>query len=151
MSFFIHAINTIIASGKTPEAYQMTSLHNVANLAGRALLAAIFLIAGIGKISAYAGTAAYMESMGVPGALLLPTIVLEIGGALALIAGWRTKLVALTLAAFTLVAGVLFHGNIADPMQQIMFLKNVAIAGGFLLVAAHGAGAWSLDARRARA
>jgi putative oxidoreductase len=129
----------------------MTSLSPAANLAGRTLIAAIFLISGIGKIAGYSGTAAYMESMGVPGALLLPTIVLEIGGALAIIAGWRTRLTAVTLGAFTLLAGILFHGNFADPMQQIMFLKNVSIAGGFLFLAANGAGAWSLDARRARA
>ena len=92
-----------------------------------------------------------MESQGVPGALLLPTILLEIGGALAIIAGWQTKLVALALAGFSLLAGILFHGNFADQMQQILFLKNVAIAGGFLFLAANGAGAWSLDARRARA
>ena len=129
----------------------MTALSPATNLTGRTLIAAIFLISGIGKIAGYSGTAAYMESVGVPGALLLPTIVLEIGGALAIIAGWRTKPVALALAAFTLLAGILFHGNFADPMQQIMFLKNVAIAGGFLFLAANGAGAWSLDARRARA
>lgn len=129
----------------------MTSLSPATNLTGRTLIAAIFLISGIGKIAGYSGTAAYMESVGVPGALLLPTIVLEIGGALAIIAGWRTRLTAVALAAFSLLAGILFHGNFADPMQQIMFLKNVAIAGGFLFLAANGAGAWSLDARRARA
>lgn len=129
----------------------MTSLNNAANLTGRTLIAAIFLIAGLGKIAGYSGTVAYMESVGVPGALLLPTIVLEIGGALAIIAGWQTKPVALALAGFSLAAGILFHGNFADPMQQIMFLKNVAIAGGFLFLAVNGAGGWSLDARRARA
>ena len=129
----------------------MTSLNNAANLTGRTLIAAIFLISGIGKIAGYSGTVAYMESQGVPGALLLPTILLEIGGALAIIAGWQTKPVALTLAGFSLIAGILFHGNFADQMQQIMFLKNVAIAGGFLFLAVNGAGAWSLDARRAGA
>lgn len=129
----------------------MTPLNNAANLTGRTLIAAIFLISGIGKIAGYSGTAAWMESMGVPGALLLPTIVLEIGGALAIIAGWQTKLVALALAGFSLIAGILFHGDFADQMQQIMFLKNVAIAGGFLFLAVNGAGAWSLDARRASA
>jgi len=127
----------------------MTSLNNAANLTGRTLIAAIFLISGIGKIAGYSGTAAYMESQGVPGALLLPTILLEIGGALAIIAGWRTKPVALALAGFSLIAGILFHGNFADQMQQILFLKNVAIAGGFLFLAVNGAGAWSLDALRA--
>lgn len=129
----------------------MTPLNNAANLTGRTLIAAIFLISGISKIAGYSGTAAWMESMGVPGALLLPTIVLEIGGALAIVAGWQTKLVALALAGFSLIAGILFHGDFADQMQQIMFLKNVAIAGGFLFLAVNGAGAWSLDARRASA
>ena len=129
----------------------MTSLNNAANLTGRTAIAAIFLISGIGKIAGYSGTVAYMESQGVPGALLLPTILLEIGGALAIIAGWQTRLVALALAGFSLVAGILFHGNFADQMQQILFLKNVAIAGGFLFLAVNGAGAWSVDARRARA
>jgi putative oxidoreductase len=129
----------------------MTSLNHASNLTGRTLIAAIFLISGIGKIAGYSGTAAYMESMDVPGALLLPTIVLEIGGALAIIVGWQTRFAALALAAFSLLAGILFNGNFADPMQQIAFLKNLAIAGGFLFLAAHGAGAWSLDARRARA
>ena len=128
----------------------MTTLSNATTLTGRSLVAAIFLISGIAKIGGYAGTQAYMESVGVPGALLLPTIVLEIGGALAIIAGWQTRLAALALGGFSLAAAALFHANFGDPMQQIMFLKNVAIAGGFLLIAAQGAGGWSLDARRAR-
>jgi putative oxidoreductase len=150
MSFLIYWINTNMDPIGTKE-LPMSTLSNASNLTGRTLIAAIFLISGIGKIAGYSGTFAYMESMGVPGALLLPTIVLEIAGALAIIAGWQTKLVALALAGFTLLAGILFHGNLADPMQQIQFLKNVAIAGGFLFLAANGAGAWSLDVRRARA
>jgi putative oxidoreductase len=120
---------------------------NFADLGGRVLLAAIFLISGLGKISGYSGTQGYMESMGVPGVLLPLVIALEVGGALAIIAGYRTRLAAAALAGFSLASGVLFHGG-ADQMQQIMLLKNVAIAGGFLLLVARGAGAWSLDARR---
>jgi putative oxidoreductase len=90
-----------------------------------------------------------MESMGVPGMLLPLVIALEIAGALAIIAGYRTRLAAAALAAFSLAAGFLFHGG-ADQMQQILLLKNVSIAGGFLLLVARGAGAWSLDARRER-
>lgn len=127
-----------------------TNLQHGATLAGRILLAAIFLAAGIGKLGAgYAGTQAYMASQGVPGALLPLVIALEIGGAALLIAGWWTRLAALALAGFTLAAAALFHANFAEPMQQILFLKNVAIAGGFLMLVAHGAGAWSLDARLA--
>lgn len=128
-----------------------TNLQNGATLAGRILLASIFLAAGIGKLGAgYAGTQAYMASQGVPGALLPLVIALEIGGAALLIAGWWTRLSALALAGFTLAAAALFHANFAEPMQQILFLKNVAIAGGFLVLVAQGAGAWSLDARFAK-
>ena len=117
-------------------------------LAGRVLLAKMFLLSGISKINAYAGAGAYMESVGVP-SLLLPLVIgLEIGGALALIAGWQTRLVSYALASFTLAAAILFHFLPADQMQMILFLKNIAIVGGFLVLAASGAGAWSLDARR---
>lgn len=127
----------------------MKTWENTADLAGRILLAAMFLIAGVGKISGYAGTQGYMESMGVPGALLPLVIALEVLGAIAIIVGYRTRLVALALAGFTLVAGFVFHGG-ADQMQQIMLLKNLSVAGGFLLLVARGAGEWSLDARRER-
>jgi len=127
----------------------MKTWENSADLAGRVLLAAMFLLSGISKISGYAGTQGYMESMGVPGALLPLVIALEIVGAIAVIVGLRTRLAAAGLAVFTLAAGFIFHGG-ADQMQQIMLFKNVAIAGGFLLLVARGAGDWSLDARRER-
>jgi putative oxidoreductase len=127
----------------------MKTWENAADLTGRVLLAAMFLLAGFGKISGYAGTQGYMESMGVPGALLPLVIALEVLGALAIIAGYHTRLFALALAGFTVIAGFIFHGG-ADQMQQIMLLKNLAVAGGFLLLVARGAGDWSLDARRNR-
>jgi len=127
----------------------MKTWENSADLAGRVLLAAMFLLSGISKISGYAGTQGYMESMGVPGALLPLVIALEIVGAIAVIVGLRTRLAAAGLAVFTLAAGFIFHGG-ADQMQQIMLFKNVAVAGGFLLLVARGAGDWSLDARRER-
>jgi putative oxidoreductase len=117
-------------------------------LIARIFLAQIFLLSGIFKISGYAGTQGYMEAMGVPGMLLPLVIALEIGGGLALIAGWQTKWISLALAGFTLVAAVIFHNNLADQMQQIMFMKNIAITGGLLLLAIHGAGSYSLDSRR---
>ena len=117
------------------------------NLAARLLLAQIFLLSGIGKISAYASTQAYMAAAGVPGILLPLVIILEIGGALALILGFQTRLVALLMAGFSLATGLLFHTHFADPTQQIMFMKNLAIAGGFLLLVQHGASAPSLDER----
>lgn len=120
------------------------------DLAGRILIATLFLIAGIGKLgSGYAGTQGYMEAMGVPGVLLPIVIALEIGGAMLVIAGLWTRATALALGAFTILSAVLFHANFADQMQQIMFLKNLAIAGGFLVLAVKGAGQWSIDAHRA--
>ena len=132
----------------TQSTTQATPAH-LADLGGRVLLAAIFLVSGLGKISGYSGTQGYMESMGVPGMLLPLVILLEVGGALAIILGYRTRLAAAALAAFSLASGVLFHGG-ADQMQQIMLFKNVTIAGGFLLLVARGAGVWSLYARRER-
>lgn len=129
----------------------MNKLHDVGELAGRILLAAIFLLSGWSKIGGYAGTQGYMESMGVPGALLPLVIAVELGAGLLIVAGLWTRLAALALAGFTLLSALLFHANIGDPMQQIMFLKNLAIAGGFLVLFARGAGPLSLDARRARA
>jgi putative oxidoreductase len=119
-------------------------------LAGRGLLGVVFLMSGLGKIGTYAGTAAYMASVGVPGALLPAVIALEVLGAIAIIIGWKTRITAVLLAGFTLLAGVLFHNNFADQIQVIMFLKNVAISGGFLLLAANGAGAYSFDRRLAK-
>ncbi len=126
----------------------MDRIKCVADLAGRVMLAAIFVIAGTGKIGGYAGTQAYMESMGVPGMLLPLVISVELGGGLALIAGWQARLTGLLLAGFCLLSALLFHTDFSDQTQAIMFWKNVAIAGGLLLLVANGAGRWSLDARR---
>jgi putative oxidoreductase len=120
---------------------------NLAELAGRALLAALFLIAGIGKIGGYAATATYMASVGVPGALLPMVIATEVLGAAAIIVGWKTRLVAFLLAGFALLTAVIFHSNFANQVEMVMFLKNVSIAGGFLLLVANGAGPLSLDHR----
>ena len=123
---------------------------NAGSLTGRIFIAGLFLMAGIGKIGVgYAGTQGYMESMGVSGMLLPLVIALEIGGAVLVIAGLFTRVTAVALAGFTVLSALLFHADLSDQMQQIMFLKNFAIAGGFLFLAAAGAGAWSVDARRA--
>lgn len=123
-------------------------MEKYSTLVARVLLAHIFLLAGLSKISGFAGTQAYMESMGVPGVLLPAVILLEIAGGLALILGWQTRLAAVGLAAFTVIAGILFHSNFADQTQMILFMKNIAITGGLLLLAAHGPGRISVDARR---
>jgi len=120
-------------------------------LAGRALISAIFLSAGVSKLGAYSVTQGYMESMGVPGALLPLVILLELGGGLAILLGWQTRISAFLMAGFCILSGLLFHTNFADQMQSILFMKNLAMAGGFLFLVAGGAGGWSLDARlRAR-
>lgn len=126
----------------------MTTLDKTADLAGRVLISSLFLITGIGKITGYAGTQAYMASQGVPGALLPLVIALEVGGGLAIVLGWHTRLVAALLAGFSMAAALIFHAG-GDMTQQLMLMKNFAIAGGFLFLVARGAGEWSLDARAA--
>ena len=110
-------------------------MEKVTNLAARALVGIIFLMAGFNKIGGYEGTQGYMEAMGVPGMLLPLVILLEIGGGISLIVGWKVRYSAYALAAFTLIAGFLFHSNFADQMQSIMFMKNIAIIGGLLAIA----------------
>lgn len=114
------------------------------DLAGRVLLSLIFIIAGYSKIGGYEGTAGYMESMGVPGALLPLVILTELGGGIAILIGLFTRPVAVALAGFSILSGLIFHGT---PADQIMLMKNIALAGGFLVLAAHGPGAWSVDAK----
>jgi putative oxidoreductase len=123
---------------------------NVAELGGRILLSTLFLLSGLSKIGGYTDIAAYMASVGVPGALLPLVIATELLGAIAIIIGWKTRVVAFLLAGFTLLSALLFHNDFANQIQMIMFLKNVSIAGGFLLLVVHGAGAYSLDRRAAK-
>jgi len=131
------------------------TLQNPLALAGRLLLALLFLPAGIGKLTGFAGTVGYISSVGLPMPQLAAVLALtvEILGGLALIAGFGTRLAALVLALFTLVASFFFHAFWSVPadqqfMQQLLFFKNIAVVGGLLTLAAWGAGAWSVDARR---
>lgn len=122
-------------------------MNAIVPLVGRFGLAALFVLAGVGKLGAgYAGTQGYMEAMGVPGALLPLVIVAELGGGLALAAGLLTRWAAAGLALFSVASAFLFHFQLADPMQFVAFWKNVSIAGGLLYVVAYGAGALSVDA-----
>jgi putative oxidoreductase len=123
---------------------------NLLMLVGRLLLAAIFVFAGYGKLGAFEGTQAYMASQGVPGALLPMVILLELGGGIAIVLGLFTRITAFALACFCVASALVFHGNAADQTESIMFLKNLAMAGGFLILAAHGPGDISLDNRRSR-
>lgn len=133
------------------------TLKNPLALAGRLLLASLFLPAGIGKLTGFAGTIAYISSAGLPMPALAAAaaLIVEIGGGAALIAGAGTRIAALVLALFTLVASFFFHAYWAVPadqqyVTQLLFFKNIAVAGGLLTLAAWGAGAWSIDARMAK-
>ena len=121
---------------------------NIASLAARLLLALIFIVAGWGKLQDPAGTAGYMSTVGLPAFLVWPTILLELGGGILILIGFQTRIVALLLAGFCVLSGALFHNNFGDQMQAINFLKNLAIAGGFLSLVLNGAGGWSLDNRK---
>lgn len=117
-------------------------------MTGRILISSIFIMAGINKINGYAGTQGYMESMGVPGALLPLVILLEMGGGLAVLLGWQTRIAAFLLAGFTVLSALIFHADFGDQMQFILFMKNAAMAGGLLLLVAGSTHNWSIDARR---
>ena len=118
---------------------------HIVEILGRILLSAIFLINGIGKIFNYEGTIQYMENFDVPGYLIIPAITVEILFPILLIIGYYTKFSALVLSLFTLVLAVIFHTDFLNQMQLMSFLKNIAIAGGFLIIFVYGPGKYSLD------
>ena len=111
----------------------------------RLLIGALFLLAGLGKLADVGGFSMYLASGGLPAILAWPAVIFEIVLGLAIIAGFQTRIAALAGAAFCVVAGLLYHNNIADQMQMAMLLKNLAIAGGFLLLAAQGPGRIAVD------
>jgi putative oxidoreductase len=121
---------------------QQPQVNAVLSLVARILMAYIFIVAGWGKISGYAATAGYMESMGVPAALLPLTILVELGGGLALLFGFQARLAALGLAVFSLITAFIFHGAAEDAIN---LMKNLAMSGGLFFLVLHGAGKLSLD------
>ena len=112
---------------------------------GRILLSTLFLVEGIGKISMQEGVIMYMEDYGVPEILFVPAIILEILFPLLLIIGYRTKWAASIMALFTFTVAIIFHTDFSEGMQMIFFLKDIAIAGGFMIIVAYGPGKISLD------
>ena len=135
----------------------LNNLQNPLALVGRILLALMFVLAGFSKIGGFDGTVGYIASKGLPAPALLAvlTIVAEVGGGLAIVFGFYARWAALALAGFTLLASFIFHAFWSMPaeqqmMQQLMFMKNISVAGGLLVLAAFGAGAISLDAKRTK-
>jgi putative oxidoreductase len=132
-------------------AAQTASYSNFIALAGRVLLAAIFVLSGVGKVADPAGTLAYIGMAGLPFPQLAyaGAVLVELGGGVALILGYRTRIVAAAMALFSIAAALAFHSALADQNQFIHFFKNIAMAGGLLQIVAFGGGGLSLDARRA--
>ncbi|WP_028217373.1 DoxX family protein [Paraburkholderia oxyphila] len=122
-------------------------------LLGRVLIGAPFLMSGLGKLAAYGATVGYIAAVGlpVPPLAFIVSVLIEAGGGLLLISGYRARAVAAAMAVFCVVTAMFFHHNFADQNQMIHFLKNVMMAGGLLQIAYFGAGAFSLDARAGRA
>ncbi|MEN3752635.1 DoxX family protein [Mangrovibacter yixingensis] len=123
----------------------MKKFENIGFLVARILMPILFIYAGWGKINAYGATQQYMQAMGVPGALLPLTILLEFGGGLAILFGFLTRTTAIITAIFTLITAFIFHSNFAEGVNSLMFMKNLTIAGGYLLLFITGPGAISLD------
>ena len=123
---------------------------NLTDLVGRILMSVIFVVSGLDKAIDYAATRAYMELHGVLTAFLPLVIVLELVGAVAISIGYQTRVFAFLLAAYVVLTALLFHADFNDPIQQSLFMKNLAMAGGFLVILARGPGDWSLDARTER-
>jgi len=118
---------------------------HIVEFLGRVLLSTLFLVEGIGKISMQEDVIMYMEDYGVPEILFLPAIILEILFPLLLITGYRTKWAASVMALFTFTVAIIFHTNFSEGMQMIFFLKDIAIAGGFMIIIVYGPGKISLD------
>jgi len=118
---------------------------HIVEFLGRVLLSTLFLVEGIGKISMQEDVIMYMEDYGVPEILFVPAIILEILFPLLLIIGYRTKWAASVMALFTFTVAIIFHTNFSEGMQMILFLKDIAIAGGFMIIIVYGPGKISLD------
>ena len=118
---------------------------HIIEIFGRIFLSAIFLIEGVNKIFNYEGTTSYMESFGIPIFLYIPAIIVEILFPLLIIIGYQTKISALILAIFCVSLAIIFHTDFSNQMQLMSFLKNFAIAGGFIIIFVNGPSRWSID------
>ena len=120
-------------------------MSNVFDLLGRIMISALFIISAYNKLLSIDGTISWMEGFGVPGFLLYPTIVLEIILPIFVIVGYNARISAALLAIFCLATAFMFHLDFSDQSQKISFLKNIALAGGFLFIVAHGTKDWAVD------
>ena len=117
----------------------------VLDLFGRVLISALCFLNGIFKINNYEGTIGWMESFGLPGVLIIPSIALEIIGPILIVIGYQTRIAAATLSLFCFATAIIFHNDFADQVQLTAFLKNIALAGGFLFLVVNGAKGYYLD------
>ena len=118
---------------------------NLLDLVGRIFISLIFLLSGINKIGNYEGTVGWMESIGMPGILLIPAIILEIVAPILIMIGYKVKISAALLSVFCVATAIIFHSDLSDQMQFISFMKNIGLAGGFLFIVVNGAKDFSLD------
>ena len=118
---------------------------NFIDLIGRIFISLVFLFSGINKIGNYEGTIGWMESLGMPGIFLMPAIILEVGAPILIIIGYKVKISAALLSLFCIATAVIFHNDFSNQMQFISFMKNIALAGGFLFLVVNGAKDFSLD------
>ena len=115
------------------------------DLIARISISILFLLNGIFKINNYEGTVGWMESFGMPGILIFPAIILEIVGPILIIIGYQTRIAAAALSLFCIATAIIFHNDFSDQMQLTAFLKNIALAGGFLFLVVNGAKGYCLD------
>ena len=118
---------------------------NILDLVGRVFISLVFLLSGINKIGNYEGTIGWMESLGMPGIFLIPAIILEIVAPILLIVGYKVKISAALLSLFCIATAIIFHNDFSNQMQFVSFMKNIALAGGFLFIVVNGAKDFSLD------
>ncbi len=123
----------------------LDQLTKLVDAPARALMSIIFILSGAGKIGAYGATLGYMAAFGLPGILLVPTIIFELGAGLALLVGFKTRHIAVLLAGYSILTAVIFHADFSDQNQMFTFLKNLAMAGGLLMFAKVGAPGFSVD------
>ena len=118
---------------------------NIFDLVGRIFISFVFLLSGFNKIGNYEGTIGWMESFGMPGIFLIPAIILEVGAPILIIIGYKVKISAALLSLFCIATAVIFHNDFSNQMQFVSFMKNIALAGGFLFLVVNGAKDFSLD------